>query len=1735
MNAKLIKKCMAFGMAFSIGLSSWSHTVFADTPENSATQIRSVQEFVPISRLELKDGRNLLMDDWKFHLGEADSAEQNIFDDSKWSLVNLPHDYSIHQNYTASGEAESAYLPGGIGWYRKTFQVPAELQGKKVYIEFDGVYMNAEVYFNGRKLGVHPYGYTAFSFDLTGDLRVGEENVLAVKVNNNVPTSRWYSGSGIYRNVYLNVENLVHIEKDGVVVTTPNVSSNPTTPNVNVKVRVKNNADAAAAIGVKVDIRKKGTEAVLATTTLDAQDINGGQSMDFTAVLTVNNAQLWTLSNPDLYQAEVTVLRETEVLDKQVEDFGFRWFNFDAQNGFSLNGQNLKLQGVCMHHDQGSLGAAAYAEAISRQLDILKEMGVNAVRASHNPMSEDFVRLTNEKGILLIQEAFDTWTINKNGNRNDYGGFFKTVIGADNEILGKTAGMTWGEFDTKAMVKRDRNAPSVIMWSTGNEVLEGNDWGQPTGDYPNIVGRIATWMKQEDDTRPATIGDNKIKGNDWTAMSIARKLHELGGIIGYNYADSNQLSSGHSRNPQWKIYASETSSAVNSRGVYTHRNQSNQNFTLTSYDEKTVSWGQLASQDWYNVITKDYVAGNFVWTGFDYMGEPTPWNKTSAGLLNGIYNFPAPKSSYFGIVDLAGFPKDRYYFYSSQWRKDVTTLHLLPAWHQGIVNSANNVVVYSNAPKVKLFFTPQGTDNRQLVGEQTMTKVVTTAGHSYMTTGKENNHRDLYYRFSKPYEAGKLEVEAYDSQGDKIENTFGRNMVQTTGQPAKLKATVKKTELTADGRDLAYVEIDVLDADGNIVPTAQNNVTVRVSGAGELAAMDNGKQSDVTKFNAGHREAFSGKVLAIVRSKRENGSINVNISASGLEGTNVTLNASGAKEDSSDILGFRYSKNYYVKLSSQLTLPEQIKVVKKSGEENVNVVWDKTGLTDKLNTPGNFQVKGNVEGVGSVAVNVQVLDEVVALLNYSTYTRQGVVPSLPTVRPAVDKNDNILDAFFRVTWNEGQLAESRFATPGIVKVEGTATVFDNTFKVIATVRVVEAQVEYSASVTGAALEVRYDNSAFSDAEKLSDNDKNTVALATQTNGELEFTYATAVNIGRVVVHYTGTEPQVRPEWSLGSGLPYSGLNAKVSKETDKVIYDFQSVSAVGMKLKFANASNITEVELIPATESVTVNTKAELESLSVNDIPVATALLTLDEIPAAQEGVVKATGKDNTAVTVLPTKEKKAVLVLESEDHKTRLTKTVLLGQGQQDILLSTLPDAKAFAYFTNDKDPGSNDRIRYINDGKKEFQGDSTPRWSDWQRNNKLRENYIGIILPKEGDILPTVSQLMFMPFKDGGCQKPSRLEVQVYVGEDFEMPEENKLSQLREIPTHALATESNWKTVKTVEGSEIQDLAQNRIILPEAEETQAIRLKLKQTVSGQCLAAIELEVHGKYVEKEPVLISQRVSENKLPKAMASFSNDAKVDGNSADRIYLINDNRFGYTPSQAANRWTNWQRNPRTGTEWVGILFGKENTPSLHKVSYLDISFFEDNGCKIPQSFKVQYFSPKEAPEVPVQDFEGHVASTDFRNSQGVNVVNPNKSLALAQDSNWVDVEEVQGGTTKDEIRATEKNRVSFKPVETYALRILMTPQRRKSLAVTELEVYGLEVGGNGSTPTPQPQPEKDAHLKVFPSLREYETVDGSFEKAALKRMIIVDNDLAKKNNKAKEAVQLVNQEFAAYGIPN
>jgi beta-galactosidase len=783
---------------------------------------------------------------WRFLKGEAEGAEKPDFSDRAWRTLDLPHDWAIEGPFDPKINPHCGALPFfGIGWYRRHFNLAESARGKYFTIEFDGAMANSRVWLNGQELGGRPYGYIGFSFDLTPYLRFGsQENVLAVRLAPEDQSSRWYPGAGIYRNVWLDITEAVQVARWGTYITTPEVSADKAA--VSIKTEIQNRRSDPARVTLETTILDaNGKEAGRASM---AQTIPPGGTEVVDGRIDVVKPHRWDITDPYLYSAVSTVRDGSRVLDRYVTPFGIRRIEFDKDKGFLLNGRSVKMQGVCMHHDLGALGTAVNRRAIERQLQILKGFGVNAIRTSHNPPAPELLEYCDKMGLLVMDEAFDMWQRPK--VRNGHGKYFDQ----------------WGDTDLRDMIHRDRNHPSIVFWSIGNEILE-----QSNPEGWKIAKRLTDICHAEDRTRPVTAGFNQ------STNAIKNQLADQVDIPGFNYKPTEyaQILKDH---PNWTIVAAETSSCVSSRGVYhlpIEKYEKHPSLQLTSYDIIAPSWAYTPDVELDVQLRMPNVLGEFVWTGFDYIGEPTPYFN---GRASNETDWPS-RSSYFGIVDLAGFPKDRYYLYKSVWTRE-PMVHILPHWNWAGREGQNiPVMAYTNCDEVEVFLNGKSLGRKARGSEP----VELPVGPNVSKEGKFSSKLRLLWQVA--YEPGTLRAVGYKGGKPVV-----KDEVRTAGAPAKISMVPDRMTIAADGSDLSFITIRIEDKDHNLVPAADNLVQFKVDGPGKIAAVDNGNPASIESFQAGQRKAFSGLCLLVVRSQRgQAGRIRITSSSTGLEGARTDV------------------------------------------------------------------------------------------------------------------------------------------------------------------------------------------------------------------------------------------------------------------------------------------------------------------------------------------------------------------------------------------------------------------------------------------------------------------------------------------------------------------------------------------------------------------------------------------------------------------------------------------------------------------------------------------------------------------------------------------------------------------------------------------------------------------------------------------------------------------------------
>lgn len=785
---------------------------------------------------------------WSFHLNDSLIDKDTIGTSTKWRTLNVPHDWSIEGKFDEKSPAGygGGSLNGGLGWYKKTFKIASEDINKTITIAFDGVYKNSEVWVNGHYLGKRPNGYIGFQYEISPYLNYGDKNnEIIVKVDNSKqPNSRWYSGSGIFRNVWIQTTDKLHVAQWGTYITTPKVTAEKASVNFETTIQNQNSVSKKATVTTTIFKEDKKVTSVTQDITIGA---NANQTIKQAAQ--VETPILWSVEKPELYTSVTEISVDDKIVDQYKTSFGIRDFKFDTDKGFILNGKQVKIKGVCLHHDLGALGAAINTRAIERQLEILKEMGVNGIRTTHNPPAPELLDLCDKMGFIVMDEAFDMWKQTK--TKYDYGNDWDK----------------WHKKDLIDQLLRDRNHPSIFMWSIGNEIPE--QWNE---NGVAIAKELAAITRQYDKTRPITAAMNppvnmNLDGINLQFDKAAVQYNKIAAsgvldIIGYNYA--HQTYEYHKKNfPGIPFIATETTSALETRGYYDATSDSikkwpvrwdlkftegNPGNTVSAYDQVQAPWGSTHEATWKVIKKHDFLSGMYIWTGFDYIGEPTP------------YEWPSV-SSYFGIVDLAGFPKDVYYMYQSEWTNK-TVLHLFPHWNWKAGQTVDVWAYYNKADEVELFLNGKSVGIRSKKGD------------------------DLHVMWKVPFQPGTLKAVSRKNGKTVLETE-----IKTAGNPSQLKLTADRSTIKADENDLSFVTVDILDDKGTLAPNANNEINFSLKGNGKIVGVCSGDPVSHESYKGSKHTALSGKCLVIVQSGDKTGRLELTAKANGLKQATIVITA----------------------------------------------------------------------------------------------------------------------------------------------------------------------------------------------------------------------------------------------------------------------------------------------------------------------------------------------------------------------------------------------------------------------------------------------------------------------------------------------------------------------------------------------------------------------------------------------------------------------------------------------------------------------------------------------------------------------------------------------------------------------------------------------------------------------------------------------------------------------------
>jgi len=775
---------------------------------------------------------------WKFSKGHSELAHQKTIDDSNWQQVTIPHDWAIAGPFIVDGDGNTGKLPWkGEGWYRKNLAIPANYEGKRLYLLFDGIMAFPSVYINGQLAGKWDYGYNSFYLDITNLVNFNADNTLAIHVDTRKHDSRWYPGAGIYRKIQMIAVNPIHVDIWGTYITTPVIK--PNYADVRIAATINNYSESVGDIKIKHTILNEFND-IIAEKEIDGTiAVNKNKSIETT--LTVPNPRLWDTENPQLYQLVTTIYQNNKLLDNYTSTFGIRDIRFTADNGFYLNDKRVQLKGVNLHHDLGPLGAAFNERAMERQLEIMKSMGANAIRTSHNTAAPELLDLCDKMGILVFNEVFDKYD-------------------AKADIVDSTNFENFAQRNIKNFVVRDRNHPSIFLWSVGNEIADVQ-WNLNNGFYR--LQTMLNYVKKYDNTRPTTLVCDSYK-------SAELRHFDYYDVHSWNYGRRYSLA--RQLEPNKSVIISESASTLSTRGFYefplpAEKTDFTKSLQVSSYDLNAPEWAEFADDDFMWQQDEPYVAGEFVWTGFDYLGEPTPYNNKWVK-AHGMTDNEASRSSYFGIVDLCGIPKDRYYLYKSYWKPEETTIHILPHWNwKDRIGEITPVFVYTNGDCAELFL------NGKSLGKKCKNPKSEKSIERFRLMWNE-----------VVYEPGELKAVAY-----KEGKIIGEQLMKTAGEPYILKLTPDRKVINSNGKDLSYILIEAVDKNGNVCPLATNNIEIKINGAAKIAGIGNGNPQSMASFKSNSVQLFYGKAMLIVGAEFSKGNVMVEATSKGLKNEKVIL------------------------------------------------------------------------------------------------------------------------------------------------------------------------------------------------------------------------------------------------------------------------------------------------------------------------------------------------------------------------------------------------------------------------------------------------------------------------------------------------------------------------------------------------------------------------------------------------------------------------------------------------------------------------------------------------------------------------------------------------------------------------------------------------------------------------------------------------------------------------------
>ncbi|WP_406613472.1 sugar-binding domain-containing protein [Mycoplasma corogypsi] len=1654
--------------------------------------------------------------DWKFKYGdEASSSITSLnYNDRQMTNLNLPHDWSIFFDFSPNISNEWGALEGGVSWYRKSFNIPKEWQDQEINIHFGGVFSNSQVWINGHLLGKYPSGYYPFTYNLTKYINFGGENVIAVKAENKRESSRWYSGSGIYRDVKLEAFNKVRTIRDGgIVITTPKLKTQKdSNAETKIQYKLENKTNIDKQIVIEQTIIDKNTCEVVATNNTETLNLPAhSKNYAFENTILVNRPKLWDTEAPNLYLLKTKIWDGKSLIQETDTRFGYRYFDWTANDGFSINGREIKFNGVSMHHDQGALGAINNYDAIYRQMKMMKDMGVNAIRSTHNPADINLIEICEDLGLLLINESFDTWyTVKK---RNDYGNVFNEI--ATHPDANGTD--VWAKFDLQQMIKQTINSPAIFAYSIGNEINEAY-----TQMGVDTTKKLVDWAKEIDKTRYITWGNDKYR---YYVNDNINRASSLLDTVGFNYSEDN-LDYYRTNFPNWKIYGAETSSSLNSRGVYFDPDDLPSgtpwksidafSYQLSDFGNSKVGWGKSAFGSWKFDRDRKWYTGQFIWTGWDYIGEPTPWNQRSGA--------DVPKSSYSGIVDTAGFAKNDYYLYQSQWLDPETKpmVHIFPHWswdnekYRKLVQNSEGKIpirIYSNADKVELF------KNGVSLGVKTFKKV---AGFGEKKFYNEGENGKLYLEWLVDYTPGKIEAKALD----KNSKIVAINVIETAKDPVKIKLTPEKTVIKADGVSLSYIQVSAIDENGVENPWADNNIIFDIEGPGEIVSVDNGNAASRERYKAQpngvwSRKLFSGKAIVIVQSKTNEGKIKLSASSTGLKSDSTNIFTINNIDSSLETIKYVDLDTQYSFVNEELNLPSTVKVVLNNGKfATKQVTWDITGVN--TNNIGTYQASFVLENKKH-QINVEIVDFASTFKVRNIHktihinsTNQEILNMLPNT---IEATNGVINVVEEVIWNEQietknnhKIITGHLRKHPPIKFEAIFALKDNIDYIV-----FENNLFTSENIANISSSYQQGNDQAANVITATPNvNRRWTTWKPGNNSNAKENYLTfelhkqhkigALALNLYVDRNTGNNgpEQIIIEYSNDNNnfikvSNQSNVSDFAANDINKTfIVNFDPINAKYIRVKAISrtktnnqywVTGFTRIQAYESKNSFVLQNNANLQAIKYNnkllpDFDPNKTVYNLN-IPYSQEWpdltfeTDKANNVNVEVVEISNCLSKTYLVNAIGEDGKVKnytvnIQKTVdkvksqtldlsylPVGQAQKAKLTIKLEDdtfldiSKVENLKFYDENGQNPTLFSYENDYILAQTAGSEKVYAEFKYKNQIyKTNVVTLnILESLSEKLITSTEVIKLETMiNQTATLPNTISIN-YEGERFARKERvlwskstHSFNEPGVYEVEGFIERTNQKVFASILVSKLQytetvyttsvqgflpELPQwvltydnfgnqkvINVVWEKLNNSQFSRLNQVVKITGK-LVGLDQEVEANVLvvpKLEDENVSRAVTGFEYPAIFAGYSSETQNENN---RISNLNDGIIN--PN---NKWSDLKQNNLQRQNYIGAIFAKGGVLTSKQIDQLQIIFGHDTNSSAPKTYTIQYLDTKPT-DLP-----------DFANLGNINNTNSN----LKNNSLWKNVSIIsQPSTLSDDIQTP--NIFKFKPVNAYAIRILMT----------------------------------------------------------------------------------------------